>query len=1296
MKLLFTILFCFLSAHLIAALTGVDKTTEAKAWFKNQPLQFVENKGQFTNSDGKPADQVLFKATTGNLDIYITTNGLSYVFFKLEEVPEEKTRTGVKDIMPGRPEKENRKAYYYRMDMNLEGASISKDQVIKELPASQGVTNYFYPHCPDGIYGVQQFGKITIKNIYKGIDWVIYTNTSGEKGQPIKYDFVVQPQANYRDIKIKFVHAQSTTLTDNATKLKIKTIAGTIEEGGLYSYLGNNTDKQPVRSKYTIDKNKLVQFEVDEYDRTKPLVIDPLVWATYYGGQLDDYSNSICTDSQDNLYMTGVSPSTNFPLQQSLGAHWNAGPPVFSDIYILKFNNKGVLLWATFYGANGNTFNSLINVDSQNNIYITGSTYSFNLPTQSVSGSFLQPHQAGMLDLFVIKFNSLGQRQWATYYGGYTDEFAFAIAIDKLDQIYITGSTRSNDFPVYGLSGAYNQPDYAGEKEVFILKFNRNGERLWATFYGGNLDEYSTSIAFDSNNNIYITGLSSSKNFPIQYMANAYNQKDLVGNANVFILKFDHTGKRQWATFYGGSSMDFANSICTDNLDNIYVTGETRSPDFPLQTLPGAFNQTTNIKIFDAYILKFNNKGQRLWCTTFGGNDLDQALSIKADNLNNIYVLGQTLSLDFPTRELSTEYWQPTSRGNQDLFIIMFTEIGRLEWSTYFGGIDYDLASGLAIDKQNYVYCNGTLGKGAYTKDHGDGAYYDDKWNGVIDGFILKFRICNKKRPTSILTDRNNLCIYDNENLTLSAIGGLGDTLKWYSGACGMVNIGKGTSISIPVPPATTTYYARWESTCGTSACDSIVINVYSQVNTPNNTTICEGDTCKVGLSRYTISGSYTDVLKTSAGCDSIVTTNLVVNPLKRITLKPVLCEGDFFTVGNHSYNSPGTYHDTLSTIQCDSIITTQITVNPIAFNSQKFTICQGEIIKIGSHVYTATGYYVDTLETALGCDSIIATTLIVNPTYNITSDKGICEGDFWIVGPHTYTSTGIFTDTLSTINNCDSVITTHLTVHPEQQLIIFPEICSGDSFVIGKHNYQAEGTYSDTLQTVYNCDSIVTTNLRVNPVKSTPIIKSICEGEAFVVGNSTYSSSGLYTNHLSTSSGCDSIVTTNLTVNPLPVINLGNDMIICPGDTIKLTTGPGFISYLWSDGSVLSHLLVTKPGDYSVIVRNEWCPASDEVYIGECGIKLVFPNAFSPDNNATNERFMPVVVGTLKSYLISIYNKWGQLVYESTNAAEGWDGTCKGQLSPIGLYVYSVSYTAGIEPAVTHATVRGSVTLLR
>ena len=310
MKNLIFIFFCSLSIALFAGNNKPDKAKEAKAkeWLNNQPLEFIENKGQFTTTDGKAADNVLFKTSFGNCDIYITDKGLSYVFVKIEEgsPKSENSREEREDLKPKFGEKEqeeNKKVSYYRLDMDLIGANIDKANILKEAESKQGHYNYFYSHCPQGIYDVKAYGKITIKNIYKGIDWVIYTN-SDSKEHPLKYDFVVHPGADYKAIQIKFLNAQSTSLVDNDTKLKIQTIAENIEEGNLYSYQANESKKSSfvilsraknliINSKYKINKDSIISFEITEYDTTKTLIIDPLVWAKYYGGNSIDFAFSI-------------------------------------------------------------------------------------------------------------------------------------------------------------------------------------------------------------------------------------------------------------------------------------------------------------------------------------------------------------------------------------------------------------------------------------------------------------------------------------------------------------------------------------------------------------------------------------------------------------------------------------------------------------------------------------------------------------------------------------------------------------------------------------------------------------------------------------------------------------------------------------------------------------------------------------------------------------------------------------------------------------------------------------------
>ena len=716
-------LIILLLTYSFAAFAGNNKADRnkeamAKKWIKNQPLEFIENKGQFIRTDGKTADEVLFKTSFGGCDIYITDKGLSYVFVKMEEVEQNeimktenkreeeilhKLKFGEKDKY------ENKSISYYRLDMNLEGASIIKSNIIKENESKQGHYNYFYAHCPEGIYDVKGYGKITIKNIYKGIDWVIYTN-SDSKEHPLKYDFVVHPGADYKDIKIKFLNAQNTNLSDNDSKLKIQTIAGNIEEGNLYSYQTNSNNE--ISSKYIINKDSIISFEIANYDTTKTLVIDPLVWATYYGGSTSwDGFTSLCRDSADNIYVVGYATTSSFPTMNMNGAFWQSSVVASNDVTIVKFNNQGVRLWATFYGGNHLDVGKSICLDSQNNIFVSGLTFSTNFPVQQLSGAYWQSNNAGFYDICILKFNNQGIRQWATYYGGSGQEetnwTSINLCIDNQDNIYISGNTTSINFPTQQLTGAYNQVVNGGDEDIFILKFNNQGVRQWATYYGGSDKDKYCSISIDSFDNLYITGSTGSTNFPVQQLNGAFWQPLLSGGADLIILKFNNQGIRQWATYYGGSASEIFPTICVDFQDNIYITGTTGSIDFPTQQLIGAYWQPTNAGSWDVFILKFNNQGVRQWASYYGGNDYDEYAYVYADNQNNIFVTGRTLSSNFPTQQLVGEYWQSNNASNagyQDAFIIKFNNLGQRKWSTFYGGTKDDMICCIAINSQNSVY----------------------------------------------------------------------------------------------------------------------------------------------------------------------------------------------------------------------------------------------------------------------------------------------------------------------------------------------------------------------------------------------------------------------------------------------------------------------------------------------------------------------------------------------------------------------------------------------------------------
>jgi hypothetical protein len=343
-------------------------------------------------------------------------------------------------------------------------------------------------------------------------------------------------------------------------------------------------------------------------------------------------------------------------------------------------------------------------------------------------------------------------RLWATYYGGNDFDWAYSVATDSQGNVYVVGSARSTDFPVYNPGGgAYYQGSNAGEYDAFILKFNSSGVRLWATYYGGNdLWEEALSVATDPQGNVYVVGYTYSTDFPVYnpgggaYYRGAYYQGNNAGYSDAFILKFNPSGVRQWATYYGGSSYDEASSVATDPQGNVYVVGWTYSTDFPVYNPGGgAYYQGNNADSSDAFILKFNSSGVRLWATYYGGSNYDYTNSVTTDPQGNVYVVGSTWSTDFPVYNPGDgAYCQGSFAGGySDAFILKFNSSGVRLWATYYGGNDlWEEALSVATDPQGNVYVAGyTYSTDFPVYNPGDGVYYQGNNAGGYDAFILKF-----------------------------------------------------------------------------------------------------------------------------------------------------------------------------------------------------------------------------------------------------------------------------------------------------------------------------------------------------------------------------------------------------------------------------------------------------------------------------------------------------------------------------------------------------------------------------
>ncbi|MCP4122374.1 MAG: hypothetical protein GY751_11525 [Bacteroidetes bacterium] len=334
--------------------------------------------------------------------------------------------------------------------------------------------------------------------------------------------------------------------------------------------------------------------------------------------------------------------------------------------------------------------------------------------------------------------------------------------------------------------------------------------------------------------------------------------------------------------------------------------------------------------------------------------------------------------------------------------------------------------------------------------------------------------------------------------------------------------------------------------------CDSLAILTLNVIDIPQTAldiTICDGESYFVGSSMYSTSGIFQDVFISSAGCDSLVNLNLTVTPLDEVFLTESICEGENVMVGTSIYSSTGSYQDVLSGSDgCDSLVHLDLMVLQVLETNINANICDGQSYDLGNSSFTTTGNYQEMFISATGCDSIVYLDLLVTSILETNIDITICEGQSYEVGTSSYSTDGTYMEALISDLGCDSVVTLNLSVVETFITNLNESICEGEMFEVGSSSYSLSGDYQDLLISSIGCDSIINLNLTVNSIKETQLNETLCEGETISVGNSVYSSSGNYQEVLTDVHGCDSIVNLALIVHPIPVTDL--NIAICEGET--------------------------------------------------------------------------------------------------------------------------------------------------
>lgn len=507
-----------------------------------------------------------------------------------------------------------------------------------------------------------------------------------------------------------------------------------------------------------------------------------------------------------------------------------------------------------------------------------------------------------------------------------------------------------------------------------------------------------------------------------------------------------------------------------------------------------------------------------------------------------------------------------------------------------------------------------------------------------------------------------------------------------------------------PVTPADTGIY-EISKIININGCTDTLTTEY-HIGLPNQfeqtIPFCSGTSVVVGSNTYNSPGIYHDTLVTVTGCDSIVTTLLTILPQYVDTNTLLICTGDSILIAGVYQSLPGFYSDSVQNIfGCYDLIVTELTHQPTLYN-ESVTICFGESYSSGGNTYTVSGIYSDSLQSSIGCDSVVVLQLVVLPPLQTTLNVSICQEEYYAFAGDQLTVPGIYTDTLSSFYSCDSVILLHLTVDPLKTSTITASVCEGTSFSFGGNQLTMAGTYTDTIATS-TCDSIVLLHLTLLPNNYQHIYDTICEGDAYTFGGIEYTHTGTYTQTFPTNS-CDSIVTLHLEVRVSPSVFITSTASETSGGAIVelgaiSNTHP--LTYLWESSAVLNDYTIRNPTTEiqvptwaSVTVTDQYgCQSTASYLIGVPETSTLYaPNSVTPNGDEVNNVFR--VYGTnIDQFHIVIFDRWGEVIFESNDFHFLWDVTYKGKIVQDGIYVYKI-FAIGTDDVIYDIT--GHLTVIK
>lgn len=1332
---LITLLTPFLLPFSIVLAQPGVKVPQAITPHADPTLRFTENIGQWESN-------ILFRAQLDGGALYVENTCLTFNFYDKKKY--RSLHHG--GILKGTYKDLNIGGHAYKV--HFEGANANPE--VSKLEKGSDYENFFIGSDESKWKGnVQNYHQVWLKNLYNNIDYEAITSTKG-----IKYNFHVKANANPALIKMRYEGVDNIKLKDGI--LYIKPEINEVIEQKPYAYQSINGVIKEIVCRYKL-KDKVLSFDFPNgYDKNYELVIDPLlVFAAQSGSTADNFGMTATFDPQGNLYSGGTVFNLGYPV--TLGAYSNSFSSTIgsgnTDVVVTKYNSSGnSLLYSTYLGGSGTEVITSLIVDYSGDLCFYGATGSSNFPM--AQGAYDNSFNGGVYlsflfngttfnngtDIYVGKFNSTGTSLLAsTYLGGsgndgvnhvnalnplpppnppymeyltdslqynYGDQYRGEIQVDVSNNIYITSSTRSNNFPT---ANAFDNT-LGGRQDAIVAKFNTNlSSLLYASYIGGSKNDAGNGLIVKNNMEVYVTGGTCSQDFP--FASGGYQGNYQGGKADAFIVRINPAGNSVLnGTYFGTNSYDQGYCIQTDKYDNIYIFGQSMG-NVPVLA---ASNETVVYSNANRhqFISRFNSTLNTLnLSTVFGSrtNAIDISPSaFSIDKCNTIYIGGwggdivysQNPLMNMPLQNAT----QSTTDGNDFYFMALDSNATQLLYGSYFGGMlsDEHVDGGTSrFDPMGRIYqsvCAGCGGNddfpvtaGAWPNTPGNPNHSGNCNNGVIK---LDFQII--LTISTISTNTLSGCAPFTASLS-NATPSANTTYTWYNGGTPISN-NVGVVFTFTAAGVHTVALVSFNSaSCNRKDSAITYITVYPTptVNFTHTITPCD---------------------------NQLTTTNQSVGNFGNNPYLWNFGNSVTSTVTSPSYQYPanGNFNLSLTVTDingCTASLTKPVAVfvlNPAVSNA---TICNGAATTLsasGGTSYTwtpaaglsdsnsptpnaspsvSTSYSVTILNTSAGfpCQDILISDVLVNatPTANFSYTMNPCGGGVyfedlsqadisdwrWTLSPaitstlqhpyNFYYTGGNYTISLITTNiyNCKDTIRTPISVPipPALSVSAPTAVCIGNSAQL-----------SATGGTAYSWTPPQTLNY---PTIDTPTATPMVDTQYSVVITTTANANGVPCSFLLTTSVGVSVLSSapvSAQANPTFVITGNSTTLIYLGDPGALVTWLPIGSTNPTTGYTVS-AMPDRPTTYTAVATRGACKGDPDVHVeaysAGCIDKDAYvPNTFTPNNDGQNDIFIPRGLKIEEVYF-AVYNRWGEMVFETTDKTKGWDGTYKGKAMDVGVF---------------------------